>query len=85
MKEWLSSLFRGRDAAGKSNNEASPDGRTPESNRPSEGWRLGQTVLDDFMVERLLGEGGMGKVYLLQSQSTGDALRREAGQRIERG
>lgn len=25
-------------------------------------WRGGQTLLDDFVVERVLGEGGMGKV-----------------------
>jgi hypothetical protein len=27
-------------------------------------------VLDDFIVERRLGEGGLGTVYLLQSRST---------------
>ena len=52
MKEWLSSLFRGREGAGKPKNEVSPDGRMPGSDQPSEGWRPGQTVLDDFIVER---------------------------------
>jgi tetratricopeptide (TPR) repeat protein len=28
-------------------------------------------LLDDFVVERMLGEGGMGKVYLLRSRSIG--------------
>jgi serine/threonine protein kinase len=27
--------------------------------------------LNDFVVERVLGEGGMGKVYLMKSQTTG--------------
>src|ERR1700730_14274490 len=35
-----------------------------------EDWRQGQTLLDDFVVERVLGEGGMGKVYLVKSQTT---------------
>ena len=34
-------------------------------------WSAGQVILDDFVVERELGEGGMGKVYLLRSRSTG--------------
>ncbi|MEI8122628.1 MAG: serine/threonine-protein kinase, partial [bacterium] len=34
-------------------------------------WSIGQTRLDDFVVERMLGEGGMGKVYLLKSKTTG--------------
>jgi serine/threonine protein kinase/lipopolysaccharide biosynthesis regulator YciM len=37
----------------------------------SEDWHSGQTLLDDFVVERELGEGGMGKVYLVKSQTTG--------------
>src|SRR6266568_5013793 len=36
-----------------------------------EDWCLGQRLLDDFVVERVLGEGGMGKVYLVKSQTTG--------------
>jgi serine/threonine protein kinase len=34
-------------------------------------WSDGQVILDDFVVQRELGEGGMGKVYLLKSRSTG--------------
>jgi serine/threonine protein kinase/tetratricopeptide (TPR) repeat protein len=37
----------------------------------SRDWALGQAVLDEFVVERELGEGGMGKVYLLKSRTTG--------------
>jgi serine/threonine protein kinase len=33
-------------------------------------WHPGQTLLGDFVVERVLGEGGMGKVYLVKSQTT---------------
>ncbi len=32
----------------------------------------GQVVLDDFTVERRLGEGGMGAVHLVRSASTGE-------------
>jgi serine/threonine protein kinase len=35
-----------------------------------EDWCLGQTLLDDFVVEQVLGEGGMGKVYLVKSRTT---------------
>ncbi len=34
-------------------------------------WSAGQVILDDYVVERELGAGGMGKVYLLRSRSTG--------------
>ena len=41
------------------------------SNHGDETWHSGQLLLDDFVVERVLGEGGMGKVYLLKSKTTG--------------
>jgi tetratricopeptide (TPR) repeat protein len=34
-------------------------------------WVPGQTLLADYVIERELGEGGMGKVYLVKSKSTG--------------
>lgn len=37
---------------------------------PSRDWKEGQILLDDFVVERLLGQGGMGKVYLMRSIAT---------------
>ena len=33
-------------------------------------WNLGQTILDDFVVDRVLGKGGMGIVYLVHSQTS---------------
>ena len=47
----------------------------------SSDWTLGQELMDDFVVERTLGEGGMGKVYLMRSQSAGSrfAVKRAKG------
>jgi len=44
-------------------------------------WAPGQEVLDDYVVKGTLGEGGMGKVYLLRSRSTGSrfAVKRAKG------
>lgn len=33
-------------------------------------WTKGQVLLDDFVVERLLGRGGMGVVYLVHSRAS---------------
>ena len=49
---------------------------------PAEGdWTPGQEPIEDFVVERTLGEGGMGKVYLLRSRSTSSlfAVKRATG------
>ncbi len=40
-------------------------------NSPLLEWHKNQIILSDFVVLRELGEGGMGKVYLLKSRSTG--------------
>jgi tetratricopeptide (TPR) repeat protein len=56
---------------------ASPPGGTvaPTQNDPDAAeraaWDAGQALLGDFIVERALGEGGIGKVYLVRSQSSG--------------
>jgi serine/threonine protein kinase len=34
-------------------------------------WTIGKVILADFVVERVLGRGGMGRVYLVRSRSTG--------------
>ncbi|MFA7175003.1 MAG: serine/threonine-protein kinase, partial [Kiritimatiellia bacterium] len=44
-------------------------------------WNAGQTILDDYVVDRVLGEGGMGIVYLVHSQANGRqfAVKRATG------
>jgi tetratricopeptide (TPR) repeat protein len=37
----------------------------------SQDWPTGHKILDDYEVMRVLGEGGMGKVYLVRSLSSG--------------
>jgi serine/threonine protein kinase len=49
--------------------EGDPDAYSPAG---AEVWREGQVVFDEFVVERELGEGGFGKVYLLSSRKTGE-------------
>ena len=34
-------------------------------------WEPGQIILDEYLIERELGRGGMGRVWLCKSQSTG--------------
>ncbi len=53
---------------------------------PSAEWPPGKLLLDDFRVERLLGRGGMGAVYLVKSRSTGSmfALKRILPQYFEK-
>lgn len=45
--------------------------RPPPYQPGAQPLRPGQILLDDFLVESVLGEGGMGRVYLLSSRSTG--------------
>jgi len=54
--------------------------KLPSARRAAD-WLAGQQVLDDFVVERTLGEGGMGKVYLLRSRTNGSrfAVKRAKG------
>ena len=58
-----------------------PDGPELPSVLAAGEWAHGQALLDDFVVERTLGEGGMGKVYLLCSRSTASrfAVKRAKG------
>ncbi|MFA7175078.1 MAG: serine/threonine-protein kinase, partial [Kiritimatiellia bacterium] len=44
-------------------------------------WNLGQTILDDYVVDRVLGKGGMGIVYLVHSRTNGRqfAVKRATG------
>ena len=60
---WLASIF------GQSSNNLMPFKAQIPLNALG-GWSVGQDVLVDFVIEKELGEGGMGKVYLLKSQTT---------------
>jgi len=44
-------------------------------------WTTGQTILDDYVVDSVLGEGGMGIVYLVHSRTSGRqfAVKRATG------
>jgi tetratricopeptide (TPR) repeat protein len=82
MKGWLAALFGPGGDGGKPHEEPSPAGAQGQSvGATSKDWHSGQTLLDDFVVERVLGQGGMGKVYLLKSQTTGTrfAVKRAKG------
>jgi serine/threonine protein kinase len=54
-----------------------------EPHSVADDWIPGQVLLNDFVVGRTLGEGGMGKVYLVSSRSTGSqfAVKRAKGLR----
>ncbi len=51
-----------------------PVGRPELAEPPPLTWTVGKTVLGDFTVERRLGEGGMGVVYLVRSLASGQRL-----------
>jgi hypothetical protein len=34
-------------------------------------WKPGQVILDDYLIEKELGRGGMGLGWLVRSNSTG--------------
>ena len=81
-KGWFASLFGRGDEPAKLHQGDSVVGAQGLSLGVASGdWHLGQTLLDDFVVERVLGEGGMGKVYLLKSRTTGTpfAVKRAKG------
>jgi len=59
-----------RKHAGGTVHRSNPEGFELPASPTGGDWAPGQEVLDDFVVEGTLGEGGMGKVYLLRSRST---------------
>ena len=42
----------------------------PLNTDSEQAWEPGQLLLDDFEVQQVLGQGGMGKVYLVRSRTT---------------
>jgi len=71
----------GRKLGGGTVVRSGAEGARSSSARAAADWASGQQVLDDFVVEKTLGEGGMGKVYLLRSRSNGSrfAVKRATG------
>jgi serine/threonine protein kinase len=47
------------------------DQNKPRNIGSEQAWEPGQLLLGDFEVQQVLGKGGMGKVYLVRSQTTG--------------
>ena len=70
-----------REHAGGTVLRSAPECSELASRLARDDWALGQKILDDFAVEGTLGEGGMGKVYLLRSRSTASqfAVKRATG------
>jgi serine/threonine protein kinase len=52
---------------------------------PGVTWPVGHALLDDFEVEGILGQGGMGVVYLVRQRSTGQALAVKRARLIDPG
>src|SRR6266498_3867772 len=42
----------------------------PQNSDSEQTWQPGELLLDDFEVQQVLGQGGMGKVYLVRSRTT---------------
>ena len=59
-------LDTGKPAAAPSTPPATP----PSSDQPL--WAYGKVLLEDFVVKRHLGRGGMGDVHLVRSRSSGN-------------
>jgi predicted Zn finger-like uncharacterized protein len=47
------------------------EGAVPNSSSGLLHWPVGKVILDDFLVQGKLGQGGFGEVYQVQSRSTG--------------
>lgn len=75
MSNWLKKLFRGNentDSTPSQNARATP--RTGPGNRLSPeigAWIPGGVILGEYTIEKELGRGGMGRVWLVKSNSTG--------------
>jgi serine/threonine protein kinase len=85
MKNWLSKIF------GKQRSIDSRPGSPPEEPLapkeapavdPVGNWDQGRELLGDLVVERTLGEGGMGSVYLVRSRATGSQFAVKRAKRL---
>ena len=54
----------------RAKNDAADRDIKPPIESTAEAWAVGDRLFEDYVVEKILGEGGMGKVYLLRNQST---------------
>ena len=82
MSKWLKNLFSGSEKPPTPRSDRaprvapSPMCPVPPVNpslspMPAGVWQPGHVFMDDFLIERILGEGGMGRVWLVRSESTG--------------
>ena len=80
----VASNISGRGLSGKPGSTESQTSSPVQDVGPANGsgdWAPGHDLLDEFVIERSLGEGGMGQVYLLRSRSSGShfAVKRVKG------
>ena len=69
---WFSKLFSRSKQAGASPQDAN---RSAASVQVTAAWQPGAVLLGDFVVEKQLGAGGMGTVYLVAQPDQQAAIR----------
>lgn len=68
MSNWFSRALGGSDAKRE---EPCSTTSAPMAKKQETAWAVGGVILDDYLVEKELGRGGMGRVWLVKSNSTG--------------
>ncbi len=69
MSNWFSRAFGGSDANKKESSSSLPS--IPMAKKPETAWVVDSVILGEYVIERELGRGGMGRVWLVKSNSTG--------------